>query len=197
MTRRKVVIDRDRCNGCGLCVNACHEGAIGMVEGKAALVSENLCDGIGDCLPACPMDAISFTDESPLIGQNLMATPQFQWPIQIGLVSPAPQFGDMLLVASDCSAFVVDDYKRRFVRNRPVIIGCPKLDDMERFDKILQILRNTSVTEVEVIRMEVPCCKPLLGMTIKAAEECGRKVTVRETVISRDGRLIQPATVVN
>ena len=197
MTGRKVVIDRNRCNGCGLCVNACHEGAIGMVEGKAALVSENLCDGIGDCLPACPMDAISFTDESPMLGQGLMAAPRFQWPIQIGLVSPAPQFGDMLLVASDCSAFVVDDYKRRFVRNRPVIIGCPKLDDRERFDKILQILRNTSVTEVEVIRMEVPCCRPLVGMTIKAAEECGRKVTVRETVISRDGRLIQPATVVN
>ena len=197
MTRRKVVIDRDRCNGCGLCVNACHEGAIGMVEGKAALVSENLCDGIGDCLPACPMDAISFTDESPMLGRGLMAAPQLQGPIQIGLVSPAPQFGDMLLVASDCSAFVVDDYKRRFVRNRPVIIGCPKLDDRERFDKILQILRNTSVTEVEVIRMEVPCCKPLVNMTLKAADECGRAVTVRETVISRDGRLIQPATVVN
>ena len=76
-------------------------------------------------------------------------------------------------------------------------IQCTGKEDNTALDKILQILRNTSVTEVEVIRMEVPCCKPLLGMTIKAAEECGRKVTVRETVISRDGRLIQPATVVN
>lgn len=196
MTGRKIVIDRDRCNGCGLCVSACHEGAIGMVEGKAALVSENLCDGIGDCLPACPMDAITFTDEAPMVGGGLMAAPSFQWPIQIGLVPPAPAFGDMLLVASDCSAFVVDDYKRRFIRGRPVIIGCPKLDDKARFDKISQILGNTDISEVEVIRMEVPCCKPLVAMTVEAAKGCGHGVTVRETVISRDGRLIQPATIV-
>ncbi|NLT58178.1 MAG: 4Fe-4S binding protein [Clostridiales bacterium] len=62
MIRRMVKIDRDKCNGCGLCVQACHEGAIGMVDGKAQLLRDDYCDGLGDCLPACPVGAISFEE---------------------------------------------------------------------------------------------------------------------------------------
>ena len=59
MIRNIVHIDEEKCTGCGLCVDACHEGAIGMVEGKARLLRDDYCDGLGDCLPACPADAIS------------------------------------------------------------------------------------------------------------------------------------------
>ena len=66
MIRRIIRIDEEKCNGCGLCANACHEGAIGMVDGKAKLLRENYCDGLGDCLPACPVNAISFEErEAP------------------------------------------------------------------------------------------------------------------------------------
>ena len=60
MIRRIVHIDEEKCNGCGLCAQACHESAIGMVNGKAKLLRDDYCDGLGDCLPACPAGAISF-----------------------------------------------------------------------------------------------------------------------------------------
>ena len=66
MKRRIINIDRDRCNGCGACVDACHEGAIGLVDGKAMLLRDDYCDGLGDCLPTCPMDAISFVEREAL-----------------------------------------------------------------------------------------------------------------------------------
>ncbi len=66
MIRQIIHIDEEKCNGCGICAQACHEGAIEMVDGKAKLVRENFCDGLGDCLPACPTGAISFEErEAP------------------------------------------------------------------------------------------------------------------------------------
>lgn len=62
MIRRIVQIDEEKCNGCGACAEACHEGAIGMVNGKAILLRDDYCDGLGDCLPACPADAIRFIE---------------------------------------------------------------------------------------------------------------------------------------
>ena len=62
MKRRIIQIDQEKCNGCGACAAACHEGAIGMVNGKAQLMRDDYCDGLGDCLPACPTDAISFVE---------------------------------------------------------------------------------------------------------------------------------------
>ena len=83
MLRRIISIDREKCNGCGLCAKACHEGAIGMVDGKAQLLREDYCDGLGDCLPACPAGAISFVerdalayDEAAVLAAKAQAKPQ-------------------------------------------------------------------------------------------------------------------------
>ena len=62
MIRRIIQIDKEKCNGCGACASACHEGAIGMVEGKATLLRDDYCDGLGDCLPTCPTNAITFIE---------------------------------------------------------------------------------------------------------------------------------------
>jgi Fe-S-cluster-containing hydrogenase component 2 len=62
MIRKIINIDEEKCNGCGACASACHEGAIEMIDGKAKLTKDNYCDGLGDCLPACPTGAISFTE---------------------------------------------------------------------------------------------------------------------------------------
>ena len=62
MLRKIIQIDKEKCNGCGACAEACHEGAIAMVDGKAQLMRDDYCDGLGDCLPACPTGAISFVE---------------------------------------------------------------------------------------------------------------------------------------
>ncbi|MBQ8147122.1 MAG: 4Fe-4S binding protein [Clostridia bacterium] len=71
MIRKIIKIDEEKCNGCGACAKACHEGAIEMINGKARLVRENYCDGLGDCLPVCPVDAISFEErEAPAYDES-------------------------------------------------------------------------------------------------------------------------------
>ena len=62
MLRKIIKIDSEKCNGCGLCINSCHEGALQLIDGKAKLISDSYCDGLGACLPACPMDAIKIEE---------------------------------------------------------------------------------------------------------------------------------------
>ena len=133
MIRKIITIDQDKCNGCGLCASACHEGAIGMVDGKAQLLREDYCDGLGDCLPACPTNAISFEErEAPaydhaavLKAKHAAAdTPPVpgqlsNFPVQLKLVPPtAPYFhGADLLIAADCTAFSYGNFHNDFIRN--------------------------------------------------------------------------------
>ena len=97
MVRKIIRINEEKCNGCGACASACHEGAIEMIDGKAKLTRENYCDGLGDCLPACPTNAITFEErEAPAYDEAaVLAAKQkkertssqlSQWPVQIKLV---------------------------------------------------------------------------------------------------------------
>ena len=71
MLRKIIKIDEEKCNGCGACAAACHEGAIEMIDGKAKLTREDYCDGLGDCLPACPTNAITFEErEAPAYDED-------------------------------------------------------------------------------------------------------------------------------
>lgn len=79
MIRKIIKIDEEKCNGCGACAVACHEGAIDMIDGKAKLVRENYCDGLGDCLPTCPVDAISFEErEAPAYDEEAVKQAQLK-----------------------------------------------------------------------------------------------------------------------
>ena len=79
MIRKIIHIDREKCNGCGACAAACHEGAIEMIGGKATLTREDYCDGLGDCLPACPVDAISFEErEAPAYNEDAVRQAKMQ-----------------------------------------------------------------------------------------------------------------------
>ncbi|MBQ8357623.1 MAG: 4Fe-4S binding protein [Clostridia bacterium] len=79
MLRKIIRIDEEKCNGCGACANACHEGAIEMVNGKAKLTREDYCDGLGDCLPACPTNAITFEErEAPAYNEEAVRQAKMQ-----------------------------------------------------------------------------------------------------------------------
>ena len=79
MLRRIIKIDQEKCNGCGACAAACHEGAIEMIDGKAVLTREDYCDGLGDCLPACPVNAITFEErEAPAYNEEAVRMAKMQ-----------------------------------------------------------------------------------------------------------------------
>ena len=181
---RTIVIDEEKCDGCGLCVTACHEGALELVDGKAHMTRGWLCDGIGDCLPACPQDAISFRES----GMTIMADPfaqAAQWPIKLELVPARFPFfdGKDLIIAADCSAFKRDVMKGR---DAGLLIGCPKLAKVDE-EKLRQIITENDVRSVTVVRMQVPCCSPLASKTEYAVKNSGKDIPLKTVILDRNG----------
>ena len=205
MLRNIITIDREMCNGCGLCVSACREGAIGMVDGRAVLLRDDYCDGLGECLPVCPTGAISFEDreaaaydEAAVKARTAKAASQEtisqlnQWPVQIKLVPVnAPYFKNAnLLVAADCSAYAYGNFHSEFMRNKITLIGCPKLDDEDYSEKLTAILKNNDVKSVTVTRMEVPCCSGIENAVKTALQNSGRMIPWRVVTFSTDGGIL-------
>lgn len=199
MIRKIIQIDTEKCNGCGLCAKACHEGAIGMVDGKAKLLRDDYCDGLGDCLPACPVNAISFTvreaaayDEAAVLAKKGKGSQLQQWPVQIRLVPvEAPFFqGADLLVAADCTAYAYAEFHKEFIRGRVTLVGCPKLDSVDYAEKLTEILRNNEIRSVTVVRMEVPCCGGMENAVKRALQTSGKLLPWQVVTISTDGKIL-------
>lgn len=216
MHRKIILIDKEKCNGCGACAKACHEGAIGMVEGKAQLLREDYCDGLGDCLPACPTGAISFEMREALAYDEAAVKqakeglrklePEFSlhteaqeksclrnWPVQIKLTpvsSPAFQNRE-LLVAADCTAYAYAGFHQNFIRGKTVLIGCPKLDQIDYSEKLTKILERSRIESITVARMEVPCCGGLDYAVKKAVRQSGKKLSLRVVTISAEGDILK------
>lgn len=197
MIRRIIQIDEEKCNGCGACAAACHESAIGMVDGKAKLLRDDYCDGLGDCLPACPTGAITFVereaaayDEAAVIRNQ---RPLQQWPVQIKLVpTSAPYFdGAKLLIAADCTAYTYASFHEDFKNEKIVLVGCPKLDSVDYSEKLEEIIRSNNITEVTIVRMEVPCCGGLEMAAKKALQNSGKFISWQVVTISIDGNIIE------
>ena len=212
MKRRIIEIDENKCNGCGACAAACHEGAIAMVDGKARLMRDDYCDGLGDCLPTCPTGAITFVereaaayDEQAVMNiqrQDAPAveTPQAQqasrlsqWPVQIKLVPVnAPYFdGARLLIAADCTAYAYAAFHERFIKGHITLVGCPKLDSVDYSEKLTEIIRENDIKSVTVVRMEVPCCGGLELAAKKALQQSGKFIPWQVVTVTVDGRLVE------
>ena len=237
--RNIVKIDEEKCAACGQCVEACAEGAIELVDGKAKLVSEVYCDGLGVCIGHCPQDAITvekresevFDEEatkkhlagqqetSPQAGfvcpgtmaKSLRETGQAtgpsaskvrsqlaHWPIQLKLVPPnAPYFADadMLLVA-DCVPFAMGDFHNKFLKDRNIAIGCPKLDAPQFYvEKLAQILKTNRLRSLTVVHREVPCCFGLTEIAQRAIAAADVELAFEDVTVALDGSVAKTVTV--
>ncbi len=203
MVRRIIRIDESKCNGCGACAAACHEGAIELVDGKARLRREDYCDGLGDCLPECPTGAITFEEREAAAydaaavqaakqqTEAASASQLRQWPCQIKLAPVcAPYFsGAALLLAADCTAFACASVHQDYMRGRVTLIGCPKLDGVDYSKKLAEILQNNAIESVTVLRMEVPCCGGLEAAAQKALLESGKTIPLQTVTLTINGQV--------
>jgi len=207
MIRKIIKIDENLCDGCGLCASACHEEAIGIVNGKAKLLRDDYCDGLGDCLPACPTGAITFVereaaayDEAAVKAKSTRPAPARpaetqlrQWPVQIKLMPPnAPYLnGADLLVAADCAAYAYGDFHNGFMNGRITVIGCPKLDEGDYSEKLTAVLKMNDIKSVTVARMEVPCCGGIVNAVKTALKNCGKPIPLTIATITTDGQILE------
>lgn len=217
MIRRIIEIDREKCNGCGACVRACHEGAIALIGGKAQLMRDDYCDGMGDCLPNCPADAIRFVEREALAYDEAAVKANMakkkaavsvstlkagsadrhgsrvsNWPVQLKLTPVKSKYfdGAHLLIAADCTAYAYGSFHEDFIDGRTLLIGCPKLDAVDYAEKLGEILYANDVRSVTLVRMQVPCCGGLELAAKRAIAASGKDIPLSVVTVASDGRLL-------
>jgi NAD-dependent dihydropyrimidine dehydrogenase PreA subunit len=272
MKREIIKIDENKCNGCGICISNCPEGAIQLIDGKARLVGELLCDGLGACIGKCPEGAISVEEreaqayDEVLVLKNIISAggnvltahlkhlfdhqqndylqqalnyletnkipiPQYknqtkntehkgcpsvqplqfknkvdisqntsnqsqlsQWPIQLQLLNPsAPYFKNAdLVIAADCVPFSYANFHERFLKNKILIIFCPKLDQTidAYVEKLTAIFKNNNIQSITLVHMEVPCCGGVGRLVEKALHQSSKNIVIKDYTISLNGNLV-------
>jgi len=238
-TRKIVKIDEELCDGCGVCVPSCAEGALQIIDGKARLVGENLCDGLGACLGECPQGAITIEEreaeefdevavhthlkkledtdmpcgcpgsamrtiaceDEPSVQTGPVKSELSHWPVQLMLVPPTAPFlkNADILIAADCVPFKVPDFHSKYLRGKSLLVGCPKLDNLDFYRrKLKEIFAAARPKSITVLRMEVPCCGGIVHAVLEARDHSapGLPVTVH-TIGIREGDVVEelPAAV--
>jgi NAD-dependent dihydropyrimidine dehydrogenase PreA subunit len=218
MKRKIIQIDEEKCNGCGLCIPNCHEGALQVIDGKARLISDLFCDGLGACIGHCPEGAIEIiereaepyeapegtphaasqpTASQPTASQQ-PASELRQWPVQLHLLNPQASYfrnADVVL-AADCAAFAMGDFHSRFMKGKTIAIACPKLDTNKEsyVQKLTSMITDARINSLTVVMMEVPCCGGLLHMAQMARSSAGRDIPVKQAIVSLQGEVIREVT---
>ena len=232
--RNIIKIDKEKCNGCGLCIPSCAEGAIEIIDGKAKLVKDMYCDGLGACLGNCPQDALTIIqreaedfdekaaeeyvkrkqiaikdteknlkpnscpsikpihfniDNESSIKINNNVSRLSTWPIQLKLVPPHASFlkGD-LLIAADCVPFAYPNFHEEMLKDKILLVGCPKLDDLKLYkNKLTEIFRTANISSITIVNMEVPCCFGLNHIVQEAITNSEKNIPINQVTISIKG----------
>jgi ferredoxin len=196
------------CDGLGACLGHCPEGAI-TIEAREAgefdekAVQTHLAQPQNDPpLSVCPgLASQQWQKEGEPKSEAAAQDAPSQlshWPVQLTLVSPtAPYFADAdLLLVADCVPFAVGDFHRRYLKNRSVAVGCPKLNDTRRYvEKLAQILRSNNLRSLMVVHMEVPCCSGLTRVAREATALSGKPTAFLDITISLRGSMIRSEVV--
>jgi NAD-dependent dihydropyrimidine dehydrogenase PreA subunit len=202
------------CDGLGACLGHCPQGAIAIAEREAAPFDEvetekHLARLRGAQSPPAPIPVMDAPHQCPgsamrSFGRTAAASEPAgrraplpselsNWPIQLTLVPPMAPYlkgADILLVA-DCVPFAYADFHRRFLKDKPVIIGCPKLDQMEAYaKKLTEILRVAGPKSLSVLHMEVPCCSGFTRLAQYAIQAAGSDVPLTDVTIGIRGEIM-------
>jgi NAD-dependent dihydropyrimidine dehydrogenase PreA subunit len=210
------------CDGLGACLGHCPQGAIFVEKreapdfdeakvhahlarlraAKAATPSLAVLEPAGHQCPGSMARSLGHrhdgpagisSDDAPPMQSQLM-----NWPVQLMLVSPgAPNLrGADILLAADCVPFAYPDFHRRFLRGKPVIIGCPKLDQVQFYArKLTEIVRLAEPRSLKVLHMEVPCCSGLTKLAEYALAEAGSHLAIEDVTIGVQGEVIAEETI--
>ncbi len=200
----------DFCDGFGDCLPECPADAIKIEEReslpydeKAVKQRQAVLNGLftqSSHSSGCPGSRMmTFNNENKESEEASSAMPfamksQLQtWPVQIKLLPPQALFFDNahLLIAADCTAYAYANFHNDFIKNKTVLIGCPKLDAVDYTDKLTDIIVNNNVKSVTIVRMEVPCCSGLEIAAQTALKESGKFIPWHTVIISRDGKILE------
>ena len=195
MLRKIIQIDVEKCNGCGVCIPGCEEGALQIIDGKARLISDLSCDGLGACIGHCPEGAIEIIERDAEPERVAVPSELRQWPVQMHLLNPQASYlrnADVVL-AADCAAFAMGDFHARYLKGKSLAIACPKLDSNKEsyINKLTSMITDAKINSLTVIMMEVPCCGGLLQLARTAREQAKQKTPVKKVYISIQGEVLK------
>ena len=207
------LVSEKYCDGLGACLGECPNDALRIVEREAEdfdevaveehLQSKETAGGTKEATMACGCPSVhiqSFVSSEPCREANEPVyhgggmSALSHWPVQIRLVPPTAPFlkGADLLVTADCTPVAYPDFHRDFLKDRVILIGCPKFDDAESYvQKFADIFRTADIKSVTVVTMEVPCCQGLPVIVKRGMELAGRKIPINQVTISTRGDILK------
>jgi len=196
------LVSETYCDGLGACLGKCPQDAITMEDREAAEFDPQAVEAhLGhqqhkEKLPCgCPGTLAQQFNREPAVKSEETCIPSQlgNWPVQLKLVPVTAPYlnGAKLVISSDCAPFAFADFHRRFLADRVLLVGCPKLDDVEFYtQKLTAMFRQNDIESIEVVYMEVPCCFGLIRLVSRALNESGKKIPLKAIKIGIRGTIV-------